>query len=70
MYVKFEPPMSERITYDCIVLAANCLSIACIAANANHRDRRAAETEKDIHALDDDAQQPEKERASRRAGLS
>jgi hypothetical protein len=48
----------NSFTYDAVVLAADCLCIAIIAAaNANDVDRRASETNKDVGIRQNDAKQ-------------
>lgn len=49
----------ERNTDEAIVLAADGLRVAAVAASTNNGDGVAGETDGDVHALDDDAEQAE-----------
>ena len=57
-------------TYGVVVVAADGLGVALVAgADADDGDGRAVEAEEDVNPLHDDAEQSEKSRGRRRAGL-
>ena len=62
--------MKAGDTYNIVVLAAHHVGRASIArANTDDSDRGAVETEKDINAFDDDAEEAQKEAADGVASL-
>ena len=56
-------------THNSVVLAADGISRARVAANANDADRGAGEADEDIDALNDDAEQAKEGRTGRRLRL-
>ena len=60
----------SRHAYDVVVLAADGISGAAVAGtHTDDGDGRAVEAEEDVNPLHDDAEQSEKSRGRRRAGL-